>query len=155
MIVNGSDHDMLMMAYVFSLYGDGNSERAALKTAKDDPEDFESLGGTDVATMLSATGLDVALVSGSPKDVVRAARHFSGAGMTVLIKLLQDDESCEPIWHLVGDVSPDDIATISFHEEDGLVKKGGYIQQFCMGEAVIVMQQVPQWKGSWSALLGV
>lgn len=155
MIVHGKDHDMLMIAYVFNLYGNPIAEQAAYNTATDHPEEYDQLSANDLMLILESGALDTIYVQGDKARVWQTAKWHSAKGHVVLARIHEQTVSDEPLWHLLHDPVGDRIGTLMMHQEPGAAIMAEDIADAFCGEAVIVAHIVPGWKGTWKALLGM
>lgn len=153
MIVDGKDHDMVVVAYAFHLYHYQVSEHAAYGAAGGHPEDFAPLDAFELAHLLCDGGLDAEAVVGDPRTVWQHACQAASEGRVTLVRAGVPGVTDAPLWcFLQGHRGPFTVVTTMLGDEVP-IEQGKPISRSFTGQAVIVPVSVPGWAGDWTPYL--
>ena len=153
MKVANVDHDMLLLAHLFWLYGRDEHAAAARGVGLDEEACVDPLDAHAMADILATGDLPVLVLHPDTPNLTAVASEYAREGAAVLVHMLCPDICSQPLWHLVSSDHPGYFATLCLVERKRAPFLGANAQEAIDGPLVVIPTRCPRWRGSWDRLL--
>jgi hypothetical protein len=142
MIVDGKDHDLLMLAYTFCLYGNDDAERTAYEDAcRKDPAGPD-LDAMNLLARIAAAGYNCLFEGDDPDIAYAVAERGWRTGCPVLVRVLEPSHCDTPRWHLYLGQHDGHMLTLCQDARADRPRHGEPAYKVLCGEAITILEPI-------------
>jgi hypothetical protein len=142
MIVDGMDHDLLMLAYTFHLYGDDWAEECALAAARYKDPAEPAIDGPGLIAKLVAAGYSCILEDGDADIAYAAAEAAWRKGWPALVRVFEPSHCDTPCWHLYLGQRDGHMLTVCQDARPDPPPYGASAPKALCGEAIVILTPI-------------